>query len=49
MDRRKREEMAGGWRRLHSGEHHKVYASGDIIRVIKSRRMRWGGGMQHIS
>jgi hypothetical protein len=32
----KMEEVAGGWRRL-----HKLYASSNIIRVIKSRRMRW--------
>jgi hypothetical protein len=37
----KREEVAAGWRRLHSEELHNLYASPDIIRVIKSRRMRW--------
>jgi hypothetical protein len=37
----KREEMAGGWRRLHNKELHNVYASPNIVRVIKSRRMRW--------
>jgi hypothetical protein len=37
----KREEVAGGWRRLHNEEFHNVYASPNIIRVIKSRRMRW--------
>jgi hypothetical protein len=35
----KREEVAGGWRKLHE-ELHNLYASPDIIRVIKSRRMR---------
>jgi hypothetical protein len=38
---RKREEVAGGWRRLHKEEFHNFYTSPNIIRVIKSRRMRW--------
>jgi hypothetical protein len=33
----------GGWRKLHSGELHNFYSSPDIIRQIKSRRMRWVG------
>jgi hypothetical protein len=37
----KREEVAGGWRRLHNEELHNVYASTNIIRVIKSRNVRW--------
>jgi hypothetical protein len=37
------EEVAGGWRRLHNEELHNLYASQNIIRVIKSRRMRWVG------
>jgi PAS domain-containing protein len=36
-----REEGVGGWRTLHDEELHKLYASLNIIRVIKSRRMRW--------
>jgi hypothetical protein len=38
----KREEIAGGWRILDNGELHNLYASRTVIRVIKSRRMRWG-------
>jgi hypothetical protein len=37
----KREEVAGGWRRLHNEEFHNLYASPSIISVFKSRRMRW--------
>jgi hypothetical protein len=36
----KREEVAGGWRRLHNEELHNLYASRNIDRVIKSRKMR---------
>jgi hypothetical protein len=39
----KRDEVTGEWRRLHSGELHNLYSSPDIIRHIKSRRMRWAG------
>jgi hypothetical protein len=35
----KREEVAGDWRRLHNEELHSLYASQNIITVIKSRRM----------
>jgi hypothetical protein len=35
----KREEVAGGWRRVHNEELHNLYASPNIIRVIKSRMM----------
>jgi hypothetical protein len=36
----RREEVVGGWRRLHNEEIHNLYASPDIIRVIKCRRVR---------
>jgi hypothetical protein len=38
-----REEVEGGWRRLHNEEHHNTYASLNIVKVIKSRRMRGVG------
>jgi hypothetical protein len=39
----KREDVAVGWRRLHNEEFHNLYASSNIVRVIKSRRLRWAG------
>jgi hypothetical protein len=39
----KRDEVTGGWRKLHNEELHNLYSSPSIIRVIKSRRMRWAG------
>jgi hypothetical protein len=39
----KRDEVTGEWRKLHSGELHNLYSSPDIVRQIKSRRMRWAG------
>jgi hypothetical protein len=39
----KRDEVTGEWRKFHSGELHNLYSSRDIIRQIKSRRMRWAG------
>jgi hypothetical protein len=38
----KREED-GSWRELHNDELHRLYSSPNIVRVIKSRRMRWAG------
>jgi hypothetical protein len=38
----KREE-GGLWRKLHNDELHSLYPSLNIVRVIKSRRMRWAG------
>jgi hypothetical protein len=34
----KGDEMAGGWRRLHNEDLHNLYASRNIIRVIKKRK-----------
>jgi hypothetical protein len=43
-----REEVAGGWRRLHNEELHNLYAPPNIIRVIKLRMMRWVGYVARI-
>jgi hypothetical protein len=39
------EEVVGGWRRLHNEEFHNLFASLNIIRVIKSSMMRWAGNI----
>jgi hypothetical protein len=39
----KRDEVTGGWRKLHNEEFHNLYSSPSIITMIKSRRMRWTG------
>jgi hypothetical protein len=39
----KRDEATGGWRKLHNEELYSLYSSPCIIRMIKSRRMRWAG------
>jgi hypothetical protein len=39
----KKDEATGEWRRLHKKELNDLYSSPNIIRVIKSRRMRWAG------
>jgi hypothetical protein len=44
----KRDEGTGGWRKLHSEELHNLYSSPNIIRTIKSRRMRWAGHVERI-
>jgi hypothetical protein len=37
----KRDDVTGGWRKLHNEELNYLYSSPSIIRMIKSRRMRW--------
>jgi hypothetical protein len=44
----KGDEVTGEWRKLHTGEFHNLYPSPDIIRHIKSRRIRWVGHVAQI-
>jgi hypothetical protein len=44
----KRDEATGEWRRLHNEELNDLYSSQNIIRVIKSRRMRWARHVAHM-
>jgi hypothetical protein len=39
----KRDGVTEGWRKLHNEELQNLYSSQSIIRIIKSRRMRWAG------
>jgi hypothetical protein len=39
----KKDEMIEDWRQLHNDELHNLYFSPNIIRMIKSRRMKWAG------
>ena len=41
----RRDEVTGEWRRLHNEELNDLYSSHNIVRVIKSRRMRWAGNV----
>ena len=39
----KRDEITGEWRKLHNEEISDLYSLPNIVRVVKSRRMRWAG------
>ena len=39
----KRDEVTGEWRKLHNEELRDFYSLPNIVRVVKSRRMRWAG------
>ena len=39
----KRDDITGEWRKLHNAELHALYSSPDIIRKLKSGRLRWAG------
>jgi hypothetical protein len=39
----KRDDVTGDWRKLHNEELHNLYSSPNIIRMVKSRRMKWAG------
>jgi hypothetical protein len=43
-----RDEVTGEWRKLHSEELNNLYSTPDIIRQMKSRRMRWAGHVAHM-
>jgi hypothetical protein len=42
----KRDEVSGEWRKLHNEELNDLYCSSNIVRVIKSKRMRWAGHVE---
>jgi hypothetical protein len=44
----KRDEVIGGWRKLHNEELHNLHSSPSIIRMIKSMRMRWAGHVEQM-
>jgi len=44
----RRDEIKGEWRRMHNEELNDLYCSPNIVRVIKSRRMRWAGHVAHM-
>ena len=44
----KRDEVKGEWRKLHNEELNDPYSSPNIVRVIKSRRIRWAEHVAHM-
>jgi hypothetical protein len=44
----KRDEVTGKWRKLHNEEMNDLYSLPNIVRVVKSRRMRWAGHVPHM-
>ena len=44
----RRDEVTGEWRKLHNEELSDLYSLPNIVRVVKSRRMRWAGHVAHI-
>ena len=44
----KRDEVTGEWRKLHNEELSDLYSLPDIVRVVKSRRMRWAGHVARV-
>jgi len=44
----KREDVVGGWRRLHNEELHTLYSSRNVIRIVKSRRMKLAGHVERM-
>ena len=46
--RPRRDEVTGEWRRLHNEELNDLYSSPNIVRVVKSRRIKWAGHVVHM-
>ena len=44
----KRDEIRGEWRKLYNADLHTLYSSPNIIRNLKSRRLRWAGHVAHM-
>ena len=44
----KRDGVIGEWRKLHNEELNDLYSSPNIVRVVKSRRMKWAGHVAHM-
>jgi hypothetical protein len=43
-----RDELTGEWRKLHNEELNDLYSLTSIVRVVKSRRMRWAGHVARV-